>query len=313
MRRISFRHIDFLTDDFGIWQHTDKGEINRKFGYALDDAARALLVAVQYKDQKKQKIYYSYLAKALGGSKTINFFGPDRKLLSGNWSEDALGEAYWAIAHYSDLDNIIGKIKKKIGKFQSLRGQAYALLGAAKNDPILADKLAGRISDQFPNGDSSSWRWPEDTLRYANAIIPYSLLSFAEVSEKGSHYNKALSMLNFLNKETKANGKPIAIGNDGWYARGGEKALFDQQPVDPAYQVLANVKAWELSGEKKYLDEAKIYFSWFWGNNVLGKPLIDFSDGSCHDAICSRGVSGNRGAESIICYLLAQNAIWKYL
>jgi len=62
----------------------------------------------------------------------------------------------------------------------------------------------------------------------------------------------------------------------------------------------------------KYLEEAKEYFGWFWGKNLIGKPLID-SDDSCADAVCSYGIQKNRGAESIICYLLAQDAIWSYL
>ena len=50
---------------------------------------------------------------------------------------------------------------------------------------------------------------------------------------------------------------------------------------------------------------ARLAFDWFLGRNRLNTQLYDFADGSVADGIDSNGISTNRGAESVVCYLLA--------
>ena len=106
---------------------------------------------------------------------------------------------------------------------------------------------------------------------------------------------------------------PSVIGSLGWYKKGGEKSLFNQQPIDAAYMILANIKCWEITGREKYLLEAKKFVSWFWGNNILGLSLIDLKDESCQDGVWQTGLNPNRGAENIVCYLLVQEAMSYHL
>ncbi|MGC8605829.1 MAG: glycosyltransferase, partial [Desulfomonilaceae bacterium] len=63
--------------------------------------------------------------------------------------------------------------------------------------------------------------------------------------------------------------------------------------------------AYQVTGDNNYLIHAQHSFEWFLGRNRLNESLYDFSDGSVSDGIDSTGVSANRGAESVICFLLA--------
>jgi hypothetical protein len=320
MGKIGLQHINFLTDNFSIWQHTNGNEIDRVHGYALDDGARALIVAIHLKDFYKAKIYLDFLKKAVGGKQIINFYDSDKKPLFKPWSEDALAEAYWALSfclfHSFESDqasNIIQSITPLVRKFNSVRGKAYAVLGASMVDIELTEYLIDSLKNNYKQNTSNGWKWIETKLSYANAIIPLSFLSAAGTLKQAELRSIGLEMLNFLNCESKSAGYPIVVGNKGWYEKGGEKAIFDQQPIDAGYQVIANLKAFNLTNDKSYLEEAKEYFLWFWGNNIIKKPLIDKNRESCRDGLCQKGIDKNCGAESTICYLLAQEEIWPYL
>lgn len=320
MKKIGLGHINYLTDEFGIWQHTKGLTIDYKHGYALDDAARALLVAIKFFDYEKAMTYINFLNEAISDEMVVNFFNSKKKPLSKPWSEDALAEAYWALCtafvnsfYPVASEQIIQSMIYKVGNFKSVRGRAYAILGASQVDFELTNHLVESLTKDYEENKTDDWRWIENSLSYANAIVPLSFLYASEVLKKPTLRTYGLEMLDFLNTESKHGDCPITIGNKGWYEKEGEKAIIDQQPIDAAYQVMANVKAFELTANENYLNEAKIYFSWFWGNNIAGKPLIDTKSESCRDGLCSSKVDSNRGAESTICYLLAQEEIWSYL
>ncbi len=320
MKKIGLKHINFLTDSFSIWQHTNGHSIDRIHGYALDDGARGLLVALKFKDYEKAEIYLNFIKKAVGDEKIINFHDFQKKPLNKPWSEDALGEAYWALSvainasYQSNLaQSIIQSMILKVRNFKSVRGRAYAVLGASLMDLDLASSLINSLKANYLNNITNEWKWIEDELSYANAIIPLSFLCAAEALKQPTLEDLGLEMLDFLNDISKEQSCPIVIGNKGWFPKHGRKAIFDQQPIDAAFQVLANLKAYKQTNNKKYLKEAKMYFSWFWGNNIIQQSLIDKRHESCRDGFSKVGVGLNCGAESTICYLLAQEEIWPYL
>lgn len=315
-KKIDTAHFSRLIDDFGIWQHTDGKKIDKQHGYALDDAARGLIVAIQYDLHREAQTCFDFLRIATGNGRIINFFSKEKKPLPNPWSEDALGETFWALSFaFSQKFNkdlsakILIKIRPYVEKMTSTRGRAYSLIGACFFDKNLAKELANSLITDYIRNSRSNWHWIEDSVSYGNAIIPYSLFLSGAFLTNGKYIMIAGEMLDFLNKTSKHHKFPIVIGNQGWFRKGQMKAIFDQQPIDAAYQVLANVQAYVVLGDKKYLREAKKYFSWFWGNNLLRKPLIDIGDGSCIDGIQRDKLSNNRGAESIVCYLMAQSAI----
>lgn len=320
MKRIGLKHLSYLTDDFSIWQHTNGPKIDEGHGYSLDDGARALLVALKIKDYGKAKIYIDFLEKAIGNGKFVLFYDKDRRPLYKPVSEDALGEAYWALAECVDnkfepaqAKRIIKSITPRVKTFIEPRGVAYALLGSVLIDEKMAISFAEFLVKKYKSNSSKNWKWLENDICYSNAIIPLALVSAGDKFQKKLFRETGLRMLDFLNTVSKDKNIPITIGNKGWYLKGKKKAVFDQQPIDAAYQVLANLRAWESTSLPKYMNEAKKYFSWFWGNNLVGKPLINTRRESCYDGLHSGGTSKNCGSESIVCYLLAQEEIWPFL
>ena len=53
-----------MTSDIGVYQHGKLNRPNPEFGYALEDQARALIVASEFKDKKLQKIYLNFIQSA---------------------------------------------------------------------------------------------------------------------------------------------------------------------------------------------------------------------------------------------------------
>ncbi|MGB6607560.1 MAG: glycosyltransferase, partial [Atribacterota bacterium] len=85
---------------------------------------------------------------------------------------------------------------------------------------------------------------------------------------------------------------------------GKNKALFDQQPIDSSYMICCLEKAYYATEDNFYLNWAKKWYKWFFGNNINNIPLID-ENFACYDALNPEGVNLNQGAESNICFLMA--------
>ena len=84
-------------------------------------------------------------------------------------------------------------------------------------------------------------------------------------------------------------------------SHGGKKpAVYDQQPIDAAAMVEACAEAYLITGQKKYKDKMIQAFQWFLGNNIVGKPIYDFTNGGSRDGIRKTGINENEGAESSI-------------
>jgi hypothetical protein len=97
----------------------------------------------------------------------------------------------------------------------------------------------------------------------------------------------------------------VPIGSNGFFIEGSEKARFDQQPVEACATVSACMEVYKLTEESKWLDEARIAFSWFLGKNDLQIPLYDGLTGGCRDGLHPDRVNENQGAESTLSFLMA--------
>jgi hypothetical protein len=95
------------------------------------------------------------------------------------------------------------------------------------------------------------------------------------------------------------------IGSDGFYARGGARADFDQQPVEAQAMVSACLEAQRVTQDAVWTLEARRAFEWFLGRNDLGLPLYDAGTGGCCDGLHSDSVNENEGAESSLAFHLA--------
>jgi len=59
------------------------------------------------------------------------------------------------------------------------------------------------------------------------------------------------------------------IGNDGWYIRGQQRAISDEQAIDVGALVKRFLDAYRITGKVQYYQNACTCFSWFTGNNRL--------------------------------------------
>ena len=91
---------------------------------------------------------------------------------------------------------------------------------------------------------------------------------------------------------------------DGW-ALGEPRPGFDQQPVEAAAMADACIRAWSMTGDKRWKDRVGLAAGWFLGANDTGATLYDPQSGGCGDGLEHDRVNQNRGAESTLAALAA--------
>ena len=99
------------------------------------------------------------------------------------------------------------------------------------------------------------------------------------------------------------------IGNTGWIINTDSKPVYDQQVIEATDMVMAAVAGKKVSKQNKYEKNIQDWLSWFHGNNIKKIDMIDRNTFGCFDALIPSGINPNQGAESILCYLLADLAV----
>lgn len=319
-KQLGTMHLERLTDDFGIWQHTDKNRIDRKMGYALDDAARGLVTALYVGRDDLASVYHDFVVRACASNPPTVFYSPDRKPLEHAPSADATAQVVWALGLEKKFEKEFaippGMYERLCGYLFSwdfIRGWAYAILGTRYGRTGLTKRFGTKLMEEISSNVTDEWFWPEETITYGNAIIPFALLAGGTRTHEESWVTTGLKLLDHLNRIQYVTGVPSIIGNRGWCERGKPMALYDQQPIEAAYMTIVNVEAYTITNENSYLVHAMNFFSWFWGNNLRGEPMVNVARESVYDGLEEHQISSNQGAENIVCYLLAQHYIWPYL
>jgi hypothetical protein len=315
-----------ITSDIGVYQHGKLNKPNPEFGYAIEDQARALIVANGFKDKKLQKIYLNFIRSAKRQDGLLHhfyFYKDSTDLTNGEGvfkneeynSKSNIKEAYgltlWSllatnINRDNDLKDIIKKLIEDSHNWTSPRAVSSALLGLTNLDheDSLENKIKTKLFNHYLDSRSDDWEWFENYLVYANAIIPWALWEVYLKRKCKTSFEIAKKTTDFLIANCQENNFPAPIGCNGWYVRGKNKALFDQQPIDAGYMVCCLEKAYYATKDSFYLNWAEKWYKWFWGNNIKNVILID-EDFACYDALNPEGVNLNQGAESNICFLLA--------
>ncbi|MFH1725594.1 MAG: hypothetical protein ABII00_13375 [Elusimicrobiota bacterium] len=331
----SLGHLKALTDDIGIFEHASGTSPNKAHGYCAEDVARALVAVLMFdKEGGRQdgtaqalaETYMRYLRRSQRKDGGFHHRTDTRGRLSEETTTgDAYGRALWglgyAVAH--PASPAMGARAREMFR-EALPGSkalvwpraiAYALLGLHHyltrfpDDPSAKEsmtRLADALVGMFEANSSADWRWFDDEMTYDNAKLPQALLLAYESTGNKAYLRTAETTLDFL-VSVNFPGRDMlqVIGNKGWYRRGGEPALYDQQPTDAASMVEALAAAYRLTGRKEYRDLALKSFGWFLGGNIAGEPLYDPSTGGCRDGLGADGINQNQGAESSIMALIA--------
>ena len=79
---------------------------------------------------------------------------------------------------------------------------------------------------------------------------------------------------------------------------------FDQQPVEASATISACLAAWRAEDGAEWPAGAMRAFGWFLGENDLQTTLIDPDTGRCSDGLHPDRSNENKGAESVLSYLL---------
>jgi len=234
---------------------------------------------------------------------------------------------------------LIDTVLPTLADLRSLRAQAYVILAwghlrsaeVTDIEPLasVAWSAAQRLMECYHRAQRPGWQWFESRLTYANAVLPHALFVAAEHWPKEDFLDVAKASFAFLDRQTtgkgvrnllcEAPGGPLRqkvpdtffgseavfwpVGNEGWYPRGEEKALYDQQPVEAVTMADAALAAFRLLGDEEYLATFRRAHGWFHGQNSLREPLADGSCGACCDGLLASGVNRNQGAESTLAYL----------
>ncbi len=319
--RPRLEHLRRITDDFGVVQFSRGRDPDYSTGYTADDNARGLVVAARLCAVDLAEVYLRFLERSARKDGWFhNVWTGDRTPGPDGRSEDCQGRCLWALAEvvHSGLPRGLRERAERLLlhalptalELRSARGRANALLGLSLlGEAGQVEVVAGALCAQLEKTEDH-WPWPEPVLTYELARVPHGLLR-ASGAGHTRWRQVALRTLDFLLGVVIEHGVMVPVGNRGWYPRGGQKARWDQQPVDPGALVEACVEAYRSTGEVRYREAAKTAWSWFWGRNLAAQVLVD-PDGACRDGLGPCGASENRGAEACLSFLLAHLA-WESL
>src|SRR4029079_2308871 len=168
------------------------------------------------------------------------------------------------------------------------------------------EALVARLVDFFDRNASENWPWFEQVASYDNARLSQALISNARGVGNERALEIGLRTLEWLLKVQRSpHGHLRPIGSNGFYPRGGERANFDQQPVEVQAMVSACIAANAVTGDPEWLTEARLAFEWFLGRNDLGLDVYDAGTGGCRDGLHQDRVNQNQGAESTLAFQLS--------
>jgi hypothetical protein len=330
---VKLNSLRLLTDDTGILQHAKFAIPKRKEGYTTDDNARALIVCTRWHRifgnsdiGKLVDTYLSflfYMQRADG--KLYNVLSYDRKFLPDAESEDCMGRTLWACGQC--LDSKLSPEKKLLSKeifdnafpwasdFKSLRAKALSVMGLFhyqkansqdQNALTSIGSLTNQLVESFEHESSDDWKWFEPYLTYINGRLPHALFLAYTCTKKDKYLQVARDSLDFLLQIQMIDDKFVPIGNRGWYKKGGERAIYDQQSIEASCMVEATLSAFHATGDENYRKTAYTIFEWFLGRNSKGLAAYNPETSGCHDGITPQGLNLNEGAEAIVSYLLAR-------
>lgn len=331
---IDLAHVRAMTDDTGMLQHALFNVPRYADGYCLDDNARALLLATLIEEAAIEPPaiaralatrYLAFVSHAFDptAARFRNFMTYERRFREEDGSEDCHGRALWAlgavVARSSDRSrqtlarDLFQVALPATARFTSPRAWAYTLLGIEEYLALFEGEsgvesiralLVERLIDRFAASSAPEWPWFEDRLTYCNARLSQALV----VSGQRTGHDKAkaigLLSLDWLCEMQSIGGEFSPIGSNGFWIRGGDRAKFDQQPVEAAATISACLSASAVAGGR-WMTRARRAFQWFLGDNVLQTPLYDPSTGGCCDGLHADRVNQNQGAESTVSFLIS--------
>jgi glycosyltransferase involved in cell wall biosynthesis len=338
---LNLDHVNSLTDDTGMLQHAIFTIPNRGEGHTTDDNARALILTVLLDKLGKDGLaktdlfapdfssrYLSFLEHAFNPAtgRFRNFLGYDRQWNEPIGSEDCHGRALWSLGTVlgqstdPGLRSAAGRLFEfslpTVLEIYSPRAGAYTLLGVQeylnsypgdRDAQKIRSVLSRRLLEMYESIRRPDWKWFEDVVAYGNARLPQAMLVVGSACSDNRLISGGLESLDWLmrSQQCEINHHFVPIGSQGFYHQGGDKARFDQQPIEAAGAVSACLEAYRITRDKRWRGDAWSAFNWFLGDNDLQLPLYESTTGGCRDGLHPERANQNQGAESTLSFLMA--------
>ena len=321
-------HLLTLADDVGIVQHAHGIIPNRSSGYCVDDVARFAVVSLALAGRGDEQIWTSNLYRALAFLQAAaeeggmhNFMGYDRRWLDEPHVGDHVGRSIWALgdilatawipAVVRPAADLLDRLVGTLGADVSLRTAAYTVLGLSRVDADRLEPAARRrlerlveqLAEAYERTCSEDWRWFEDKLSYDNARLSQALLTGAYALGRPELAEAGLESLRWLGDECGLDENALRLpGHHGRRRDEPAPGAGDEQPLDAAALVEAELSAFAVTHKAQHGVRAIRAFEWFLGRNRLQKPLYDFATGGCSDGLGGEELNDNEGAESTLAF-----------
>lgn len=323
----NFSHLLSLRGPYGTFEHALFGIPRPEHGYCTDDVARVVLVLAR----QGPSTLSSDLTELMWSS--LNFLEQaqhangefvNRRRSNGEWlfaasSDDCWGRAMWALGTLYARSQDPGLRERALGAFDRgalarstwPRSMAFAVLGASellRSSPHhpgarqLVDAALGVLDRE---NVSRKWRWPEERLTYANAILPEALLAAGICRGDGRVVDLGIDQLKWL-LETETTRGHLSVTPSGGRGPDDDRRWFDQQPIEVAAMSDACVRALAITGDPLWRQGRELCELWFMGHNDLGVEMFDSRTGGGYDGLTAEGPNFNQGAESAIALLTTQ-------
>jgi glycosyltransferase involved in cell wall biosynthesis len=328
-------HLFKMSDHTGIFQHAIYNVPNYHEGYCTDDNARAFIFTVllqqsgepQPELERLASSYLAFLWYAFDANtcRFRNFMSHDRRWLEVHGSEDSHARALWAVGtalgrsqnpgHRHLCALLFQRGLGPVERFSSPRAWAFALIAiheylrtfsgdrvVSKTREVLTDMLVSL----YRLNSSPDWKWFERTATYDNAKLSHAMILSGYWTSDGDVLAIGLDSLRWLlDAQTAETGYFTPIGCHGFWVRGGERARFDQQPLEAHSMISACLEAFAVTRDEFWRKSARRCFDWFLGGNDLGQALYDPTTGGCRDALLQDHLNQNQGAESSLAFYLS--------
>lgn len=318
----NYSHLESLTTEIGLYEHSRFDQPRVEHGYCVDDAARALVILSREKNHDKRTInlfntYLNFTLDAITNDGQMH----NRMNGDGDWTDvpgtgDWWGRSIWGLgvsAVHSPTEEQRAKALEGIQRLSQsmssdLKSLSFAALGAGELliygvEEIKSKKILETAKEQLLKSISNQdWLWPEPRLRYGNGAMAEAVILAGWTLLDRQVLKRGLDMLDFLvNAETYSG----HFSPTPTYGRGPDNLApgFDQQPIEIAALADACSRAWEFTGNPRWLAEVDKAWRWFLGDNDNGAIMFDLATGGGYDGLNQFGVNKNQGAESTIAML----------
>lgn len=349
IRELKFKIPDFnlnhfykTTTEIGIVQFSIAELPDYDSGYTLDDNARALIAMTEYYELKQDDsvlglldTYFRFIESTQQKTGNfLNYVNRFNEYSNQNFTEnleDSNGRAIYALGifmahqkshkqkYYSRIQHLVENAMVHIKQLKSPRAIAFSIKGLYHYNLPLNDKtktriileLADNLVEYYTKQRRSDWHWFENSITYANAIIPESLLYAYYVSNDPIFKEIAKESFDFLLEILFVKKHISVISNKTWYSKDKEVHPFGEQPIDVAYTIIALQEFGKCFNQGYYISYMKTAFEWYLGHNHLNQIIYNPVSGGCYDGLEHNHVNINQGAESTVTYLMARISIEK--